>query len=142
MSEKATLSLTVVVYRQPISLIPPLKYVTTYFGLSGKALISIGWCFMGVFLIPTWHRGIKSSIEGEVEADGEMELDETEGIGEETGYLEARDGGVIALGVFWRILTVMWNYTYTYTYPAAVFSAVYLSGGNCRFSAWKVITFL
>jgi len=29
-----------------------------------------------------------------------MELDETEGIGEETGYLEARDGGVIALGVF------------------------------------------
>jgi len=35
--------------------------------------------------------------DGEVEADGEMELDETEGIGEETGYLEAREEGVIAL---------------------------------------------
>jgi len=36
---------------------------------------------------------------GEVGADGEgeMELDETEGIGEETGYLEDHEEGVIAL---------------------------------------------
>ena len=33
----------------------------------------------------------------DVEADGEMELDETEGIGEETGYLEDHEEGVIAL---------------------------------------------
>jgi len=85
----------------------------------------------------------KLTEDGEVEAHGEMELDETEGVGEETGYLEDHEEGVIALWVFWRILTVMWSYTYTYTYPAAVFSAVYLSGGKCRFSrysAWKVIT--
>jgi len=37
--------------------------------------------------------------DGEVEAggEGEMELDETEGIGEETGYLEDHEKGVIAL---------------------------------------------
>ena len=34
---------------------------------------------------------------GEVEGDGEMELDEIEGIGEEIGYLEDHEEGVIAL---------------------------------------------
>jgi len=39
----------------------------------------------------------KLTEDGEVEAGGEMELDETEGIGEETGYLEDHEEGVIAL---------------------------------------------
>ena len=41
----------------------------------------------------------ESAGDGEVEADGEgeMELAKTEGIGEETGYLEDHEEGVIAL---------------------------------------------
>ena len=33
-----------------------------------------------------------------------MELDETEGIGEETGYLEDHEEGVIALWVYWQLI--------------------------------------
>jgi len=43
------------------------------------------------------HEVDKLTEDGEVEADGEIELEETEGIGQETGYLEDHEEGVIAL---------------------------------------------
>ena len=40
------------------------------------------------------HEVDKLTEDGEVEADGEIELEETEGIGQETGYLEDHEEGV------------------------------------------------
>ena len=38
-----------------------------------------------------------------------MELDETEGIGEETGYLEDHEEGVIVLWVFWQLINYIFG---------------------------------
>jgi len=38
-----------------------------------------------------------------------MELDETEGIGVETGYLENHEAGVIALRVFWQLINYLFG---------------------------------
>jgi len=50
--------------------------------------------------------------DGEVEADGEgeMELDETEGIGEETRYLEDHEEDVIALSILITDKLYIWGW--------------------------------